>query len=153
MTTFEKTMLVNFSQNQMYNLVADVSAYPEFLPWCQQVEILEVQPGSKVVRIGVSHPRLPRLNLTTRATFHPDTSLLLKQVSGSFLAAFEGHWQFACNNNADGADSMHQCSVTFTVSYRFSNALMKLALSPFFAVLVRMLPELFVQRAAQVYAR
>ena len=147
MITFEKTMQVNFSQSQMYDLVADVAAYPEFLPWCEEVEVVESQPASKLVRIGVRHQRLPQLNLTTRATFHPHTSLHLKQVSGSFLAAFEGDWQFAPGESADP----QQCSVTFVVRYRFSNALLKLALAPFFALLVRMLPELFVQRAEQIY--
>ena len=147
MITFEKTTQVNFSQSQMYDLVADVAAYPDFLPWCQEVDIMESQPGSKLVRIGVRHQRLPQLNLTTRATFHPYTSLHLKQVSGSFLAAFEGDWKFAPGENADP----QQCSVTFTVRYRFSNALLKLALAPFFALLVRMLPELFVQRAGEIY--
>lgn len=146
MITFEKTMLVNFSQGQMYDLVADVAAYPEFLPWCQEVEIVEDQPERKLVRIGVRHSRLPQLNLTTRATFHPHSSLHLKQVSGSFLAAFEGDWRFAPDPDHPG-----QCTVTFIVHYRFSNALLKLALAPFFALLVRMLPELFVQRAEQIY--
>ncbi len=146
MISFEKTLLVNFSQRQMYDLIANVADYPQFLPWCQEVEILENQPESKLVRIGVRHQRLPQLNLTTRATFNPLTSLHLKQVAGSFLAAFEGNWQFA-------PDPHHpeHCSVTFTVQYRFSNALMKLALAPFFALLVRMLPELFIQRAEHIY--
>lgn len=151
MTSFEKTMLVNFSQSQMYNLVANVAAYPEFLPWCQEVEILASQSDSKMVRIGVRHPLFPQLNLTTRATFHPDSSLYLQQLSGSFLAAFEGHWQFTHATTAP--DLPPQCWVTITVRYRFSNPLLKLALSPFFALLVRMLPELFIQRAEHLYAQ
>ena len=51
MTTFEKTMQVAFSQQQMYQLVADVAAYPAFLPWCGRVDIFAEEDGGKRVRI------------------------------------------------------------------------------------------------------
>jgi len=146
MTTFEKRIQVSFSQRQMYELVADVAAYPEFLPWCSQVEILNQQDDSQLVRIGLRYQQLPQLSLTTRATFHPHTSLHLRLVSGSFLAAFSGDWFFApCSEGAG-------CIVTFRVTYRFSGRLLKLALSPFFSLMVSMLPDRFIQRAEKIYS-
>ncbi|MCU5774328.1 type II toxin-antitoxin system RatA family toxin [Erwiniaceae bacterium BAC15a-03b] len=144
MTSFEKTEVVAFSQQQMYQLVADVAAYPDFLPWCHRVEILDSHNNTKRVRIGLQHKPPLQLSLTTVATFDPDNSLHLKLSEGSFLSAFEGEWRFT-------ALSAQQCSITFTVSYRFANPLLKLALAPFFSMVVRMLPGLFIRRAQDIY--
>lgn len=145
MTTFEKRIQVNFSQSQIYNLVADVAAYPDFLPWCRQVEILASQPEAKMVRIGLRFQQFPELSLTTRATFHPPSSLHLRLVSGSFLSQFEGDWFFE-------ATGEKTCTVTFAVKYRFANGLLRLTLAPFFSLMVRMLPGVFIQRAEEIYS-
>lgn len=144
MTTFEKRIQVSYSQSQMYDLVADVAAYPEFLPWCRQVDILDDKPDSKLVRIGLRFQQLPELSLTTKATFCPPRSLHLRLVSGSFLSQFEGDWLFDANRQTS-------CTVTFRVKYRFSNGLLRLALAPFFSLTIGMLPGLFIQRARQRY--
>lgn len=146
MTTFAKRVQVNFSQSQMYNLVADVAAYPAFLPWCRQVEILEEGPDKKLVRIGMRVQQFPALSLTTKATFQPQSSLHLRLVSGSFLSQFEGDWFFA----PQGEEA---CIVTFTTKYRFANGLLKLTLSPFFSLLVSRLPGLFIRRAEALYPK
>lgn len=145
MKTFEKRIQVNFSQSQMYNLVADVAAYPGFLPWCRRVDILESEPAGKLVRIGLRFQQFPELSLTTKATFQPQSSLHLRLVSGSFLSQFEGAWFF----EASGETS---CIVTFSAKYRFSNSLLRLTLAPFFHLMVSMLPERFIQRAEEIYS-
>ncbi|WP_437615268.1 type II toxin-antitoxin system RatA family toxin [Erwinia sp. V71] len=144
MTTFEKTMQVAFSQQQMYQLVADVAAYPEFLPWCRRVEILTDEDGGKRVRIELQQPHPVPLSITTHATFDPPAALNLQLVEGSFLSAFRGEWHFS-------PLTAGSCQVTFRVSYRFSNRLMKMALSPFFNMVVSMMPQLFLRRARRIY--
>ncbi len=147
MTSFEKVALVPFSQKEMYDLVANVAAYPDFLPWCHQVDILDSGVNSQVVRIVLSQHRL-NLSLTTLATFQPETSLHLKQVEASFLSSFEGQWDFA-----PATDTPVACHVTFTVNYCFPNFMAELALSPFFGMVVRMLPSLFINQAHKIYRR
>ncbi|WP_380179064.1 type II toxin-antitoxin system RatA family toxin [Kalamiella sp. sgz302252] len=144
MTTFEKRVQVNFSQEQMYNLVADVAAYPEFLPWCRQVDIQGSEPDHKLVRIGMRFQQLPEISLTTRAAFHPPASLQLRLIAGSFLSQFEGDWFF----EARGEKS---CMVTFIAKYHFANGLLGLSLAPFFRLMVTMLPERFIRRAEEIY--
>lgn len=145
MTTFEKTMQVAFSQQQMYALVADVAAYPAFLPWCRRVEILAEEDGGKRVRIELQQPHPVPLSITTHARFDPPHAVNLQLVEGSFLSAFRGEWQFA-------PLTAQSCQVTLRVSYRFSNRLLKMALSPFFSMVVTMMPQLFLRRARRIYA-
>ncbi|MFS2224627.1 type II toxin-antitoxin system RatA family toxin [Pantoea sp. B65] len=149
MTSFEKTVVVSFSQKQMYELVADVASYPDFLPWCHRVDILESHDQSKLVRIGLQHKPPLQLSLTTLATFDPDNSLQLKLTEGSFLSAFEGEWRFS----PLPGDQQHpeHCRIVFTVRYRFANVLLKMALAPFFSMVVHMLPTLFIHRAREIY--
>ena len=37
----KKSVLLWYSPHEMYELVIDVEAYPEFLPWCERVEVAE----------------------------------------------------------------------------------------------------------------
>lgn len=143
MTSFEKTMVVGYSQQQMYQLVADVASYPQFLPWCQRVEITGIDNNNKRVRIVLQHRGPMPLSITTRATFQPDNALFLQLTEGSFLSSFTGEWHFR--------QTGEHCHIRFSVRYRFTNRLLKLALSPFFALVVKMMPELFIQRAHKIY--
>lgn len=147
MTVFEKNLIVNYSQQQMYALVADVAAYPDFLPWCQRVEILSNEEDNKLVRLVLQYKTPLPLSITTRAAFRPPCSLELQMVEGSFLSAFHGSWHFTPLPSG----GTQQCRVTFRVSYRFANPLLRVALAPFFSMVVRMLPALFISRAQQIY--
>jgi ribosome-associated toxin RatA of RatAB toxin-antitoxin module len=52
MKTIEKSVLIWFSAQEMFNLVVDVRSYPAFLPWCDKTEVLEETPDRMTARIA-----------------------------------------------------------------------------------------------------
>ena len=55
MAVVQKTVLINYSAQQMFNLVDRVEDYPEFLPWCGGVEIIERQEDKLTAKLKINY--------------------------------------------------------------------------------------------------
>ena len=67
MKTIEKSVIIWFSAQEMFNLVVDVKSYPRFLPWCDKTDILNETPDSMTARIGMTFGGLHK-SFTTHNT-------------------------------------------------------------------------------------
>ena len=56
MKTIEKSVLIWFSAREMFDLIVDVPAYPQFLPWCDKAEILSQTDDGMTARISLRLP-------------------------------------------------------------------------------------------------
>ena len=54
MKTVEKSVLIWFTAQEMFDLVVDVASYPQFLPWCDQTHILNTEEDGMTARIGMA---------------------------------------------------------------------------------------------------
>ena len=54
MKTVEKSVLIWFTAQEMFDLVVDVASYPQFLPWCDQTHILNLEEQGMTARIGMA---------------------------------------------------------------------------------------------------
>jgi len=142
----KKSVLLWYSAREMYELVTDIEAYPHFLPWCEQGEIVERSEAGMTVRLhlafaGVKHA------FTTRNAHVIDRSVLMRLVDGPF-SVLEGSWDF----HAIGADgSTPACRIEFDLRYAFSSRPLESVLSPVFDRVANTFIDSFVQRAEQVY--
>ena len=64
MPTIERSALVPFTAQQMYQLVNDVESYPEFLPWCSGGTVLEDSAEVRVARVDISKGPVSYTHLT-----------------------------------------------------------------------------------------
>ena len=92
MTTVKKSRKVNFSCEQMYNLVNDVERYAEFLPYFSRSEVHhrdadEVQATLVIVAAGMSK------SFTTRNRLQANKMIEIRLVDGPF-SHLEGFWRF-----------------------------------------------------------
>lgn len=55
MAVVHKTVLINYSAEQMFNLVDKVEDYPQFLPWCGGVEVSERSDDSLTAKIKINY--------------------------------------------------------------------------------------------------
>jgi len=83
MKTIEKSVLIWFSAQEMFNLVVDVPSYPDFLPWCESTDVLEETPDSMVARIGMALGGLHK-SFTTRNLHMMGQQVQLQLVDGPF---------------------------------------------------------------------
>ncbi len=127
----------------MFELVAEVDKYPEFMPWCGGAQVLSRTDEEMRASITISFAGL-RQTFTTHNTHHFPKSIHLSLVDGPF-SALEGHWEF----QPLGDDA---CKVLFTMEYAFSNRGLELIVGPVFNRIATSFIDAFTQRAEHLYA-
>jgi ribosome-associated toxin RatA of RatAB toxin-antitoxin module len=142
MREIRRSALVPYSALQMYEIVADVERYPEFLPWCTGARILERQ--DEAVLASLSLARGPaQASFTTRNTLVPGRFLEMRLVEGPFTQ-LEGRWDFA---DIGGAGSRIELGMRFTAAATLAGML----LGPAFEGICNQLVDAFGRRARQVH--
>lgn len=142
MPQIERSALVFYSAQQMFDLVNAVPDYPQFLPGCSSARIVS-QTGSDMVamltvsKAGISH------SFTTRNSMTPYQHIAMQLVDGPFKQ-LHGGWTFVpLNANA--------CKVILQLEFEFSSKLIQFAFGKIFNELTAAMVNAFTQRAKQVY--
>ena len=144
----KKSVLLWYTPHEMYALVTDIQAYPQFLPWCERAEVIEERAGGVTARLHLSYLGV-RQAFTTRNTHEPDASVVLKLVDGPF-SVLDGTWRFTPVPAADGPHAK-ACRIDFDLCYSFANAALEALISPVFDRIANTFVDSFVKRAEQVY--
>jgi ribosome-associated toxin RatA of RatAB toxin-antitoxin module len=92
MAQVHKTVLVEYSASHMRDLVEDVLAYPQFLPWCGGSAIRSQEGAITVASVTIDFHGVKQ-TFTTRNTRISDALLDIALVDGPFKR-LEGHWKF-----------------------------------------------------------
>ncbi|MCH8492194.1 MAG: type II toxin-antitoxin system RatA family toxin [Idiomarina sp.] len=142
MPQIERSALVPYSCRQMYDLVNDVAAYPEFVPGCAAARIIEDDGNSMVAELSISKAGI-RHAFTTRNTLVSEQFIRMELVQGPFKE-LEGGWEF----KALAADA---CKVTLKLDFEFSSKLLHFAFGKVFNEVTARMVDAFAQRARQVY--
>jgi ribosome-associated toxin RatA of RatAB toxin-antitoxin module len=142
MAKVAKSVLIGHSAAKMYALVADVDAYPQFLPWCSSTEVRQVDADKAVATLHVNYHGL-RLHFTTENQMERGTLIDMKLANGPFKH-LDGFWRFV-------ALSDQACKIEFQLNYELSGKLVEKIAGPVFSHIANTLVEVFVKRAATLY--
>jgi ribosome-associated toxin RatA of RatAB toxin-antitoxin module len=145
MKTIQKSVLLWHSAHEMFALVTDVHHYPQFLPWCENGEVVASHEAGMVARVSMSISGL-RQSFTTRNTHVDDRQVLMDLVDGPF-SHLRGQWDFT----PLGDGTQRACKVEFRLSYGFSSQTLATLVGPVFDKIAGNLVDAFVKRADQVY--
>lgn len=143
MPSIKQSEIVPYSAAQMFGLVNDVEAYPQFMPWCERAWV-DARSESRIraglaVRKGKIH-----YCFTTDNDLTPCRRIDMRLVDGPFKK-LHGIWQFA--------DYQVGCRVSFDLDFEFANRLVGTALAPLFKIMTSSLVGSFRQRADSLYGR
>ncbi|WDZ98202.1 type II toxin-antitoxin system RatA family toxin [Herbaspirillum sp. WKF16] len=142
MAVVHKTVLINYSAEQMFNLVDRVEDYPEFLPWCGGVEVSERSEHSLTAKLKINYHGLKQ-SFSTQNTNERPTSMTMRLVEGPFKH-FEGRWHFkALREDA--------CKIEFDMEYEFSSRILEGVIGPVFSMIANSFVDSFCKRAEQIY--
>ena len=144
MKTVEKSVLIWFTAQEMFDLVVDVASYPQFLPWCDQTHILNLEEQGMTARIGMAFGGLHK-SFTTRNTHVPGRKVQLSLIDGPFKQ-LDGVWNFIPLGEEQA------CRVELKLSYSFDSVFGALV-GPVFDRIAATLVDAFVKRAEVVYPR
>lgn len=145
MKNVHKSVLIWYSAEEMFALVTDVARYPEFLPWCDRAQVLEVFPDGMKAEVGISFSGI-RQSFTTRNRHLPAREVRMELVDGPF-SHLEGCWQFA----PLGEPGQRACKVTLELHYSLKSGALAALVGPVFERIAGSLVDAFVKRAEQVY--
>lgn len=141
MAFVEKSVLIEHSARQMFDLVDDVESYPGFLPWCSQTRVDFRDEHKTVATLHISYLGA-KSHFTTENDKESPFWMGMKLVDGPFRR-LEGSWRFKpLTENA--------CKVEFQLSYEFSSKLFEKLIGPVFNQIANTLVEAFISRAHQI---
>lgn len=116
MADVEKTVLIGYSAERMFDLVTNVKDYPDFLPWCGGVEIYEQSDTSLDARVDIAFKGIHQYFRTRNTQMRP-SRIDMTFADGPFKA-FTGFWQFTPLR----ADA---CKINFHLHYEFSSVILE----------------------------
>lgn len=145
MSSINRSAIVPYAPMQMFELVDDVSAYPQFLPWCSGS--VEHERTADVVRATVELSKgKVKKSFTTLNRLQVGKMIEMKLVDGPFKH-LEGFWRF--HPLQDG----RACKVQLDLEFEFSNRIVALAIGPVFTTVANSLVDAFVERANQKFSK
>ena len=143
MTAITKSALVEYSAEQMYQLVNDIPRYAEFLPWCRSAQEIERSEKEVHASLEIAHSGLHK-SFSTRNLLVENHSIEIHLVEGPFRHLY-GIWRF--EPLGDGQAS----KVTLEMDFEFSSKLLSMTFGKLFTFIASTLVDAFVKRAKEMY--
>jgi coenzyme Q-binding protein COQ10 len=148
MSTFSSKRRVQHSANQMFDLVADVERYPEFVPLCQSLKVRHRTPaadGKEVVVADMTVSfKLVRETFTSKVTLdRPNLKILVEYLRGPF-SHMENRWTFEPKSD-------RACDVGFFITYEFKSRMLAMLMGAMFDAAFQRFASAFEKRADAVY--
>ena len=145
MPSHSETRILPYTQEQMFDLVADVANYPKFLPWTAAARIRSTEErGDHQVMLAdlVISFKVFRERFGSKVTLWPKERIDTAYIDGPFRY-MESTWRFA---EVEGG-----CEVRFDVDFEFKNRLLQGAAGLFFNVAMQRVVRAFERRAGELY--
>lgn len=140
MPTHAERRFLPYPPEQLYELVADVQRYPEFLPWCTACRITS-RKGNVITADVVIGFKMIRERFTSRVTLSPTERIDVEYTSGP-LRYLNNHWVF---EPAEGG-----CVLDFYIDFEFKSRLFQRLAGVVFNEAVRRMVGAFETRARAV---
>lgn len=131
-----------YSSEQIFDLVADVEKYPEFLPWCLECTVVKRTDKLIVANLVVGY-KLIREWFGSKVTLDRPNSIKVEYVNGP-LRYLKNSWKFT--SNKDGS-----CTVDFHVDFEFKSPFLEKMMGMFFNEIVKRMVAAFEARAVKLY--
>lgn len=148
MSHHAETKILPYTAAQMYELVADVAKYPEFLPWTAAARVRSRQPvaGGEVMEADlVISFKVFRERFGSRVTLLPDENKILTEYIDGPFKHLKSVWQF---RDLEAG----RCEVSFVVDFEFRNAILAGIIGLVFNEAMTRVVRAFEARAAKLYA-
>lgn len=139
-----RSAIVPHTPAQMFELVADVAAYPQFVPWCAEGWLTERSATELTGGIAIRQGPL-NIRMTTRNQLDPPHRMTLELVDGPFTD-LRGEWRFEPLGETG-------CRIELVMRFQFRNRVMDRLLAGAFETTCNRLVDAFVGRADVVYGR
>ncbi len=136
-----ESRILPYTPEQMFDLVADVAKYPQFLPWMIGARVRS-NTGTEMVADLIIGFKIFRESFTSKVRLDRASTIHVDYVSGP-LKYLRNEWQFVA---ADGG-----CKVDFLVDFQFQSRMFETLVGGLFTEAVRRMVAAFETRARDLY--
>lgn len=145
---YESRKLIGFSMEQMYDVVADVENYKNFVPFCKMSRIIEKTKDYKKAKLVIGFPPINESYMSKVTTIHPRL-VKAECTDGKLFDHLNTLWIFSpgLKNNSQ------TCVVDIALSFEFRSIFYSHISNLFFNEIVRQMENAFVQEAKKRYGR
>ncbi|MGX9965035.1 type II toxin-antitoxin system RatA family toxin [Roseomonas sp. F4] len=143
MPTHAEKRVLPYTQEQLFDMVADVRRYPEFLPWCVGARIVSRTEDELVADLTIGF-KMFRETFRSHVTLERPHHVHVRYLTGPFRY-LNNHWRF--NPVANGTE------VDFFVDFEFKSRLLQAVIGTVFNEAVRLMVRSFERRATNLYRR
>ena len=127
----------------MFNLVAGIEKYPEFLPWCIACRIRE-RDGDVIWGDLIAGFKVFRESFTSKVTLDAPDLIHVEYINGPFRY-LNNHWKFIPHNGGKGT------VIDFYIDFEFRSKLLQTAAGAVFNEAVKRMVHAFEERAHDIY--
>lgn len=143
MPTHAEHRVVPFTAEQLFDLVADVGKYPQFLPWCVGAKVRSRTETEQVADLTIGFGPF-RESFTSRVAMQRPDLVRVRYENGPFRY-LNNQWKFSPDPRG--------CRVDFFVDFEFRSRLLQAAIGAVFNEAVKRMINAFLKRAQDVYGR
>ena len=143
MPTHAEKRLLRYSPEQMFDLVADVRRYPEFLPWCVGARVVSRTDAELTADLTIGF-KMFRETFRSLVALERPGHVHVKYLNGPFKY-LNNHWRFHAVPQGTEVD--------FFVDFEFRSRLLQAVIGTVFNEAVRLMVRAFERRAMQLYGR
>lgn len=142
MTTHHEIKIINHKPQDLYDLVGDVKAYPEFLPWCLAARIKSKSNKNMIADLMIGF-RLYKESFTSHIEFDPVNKIIIVEYAEGPFKYLKNSWVFKEHPNG--------CEIEFFVDFEFKSQLFQSVIETLFSEAVKKMVNAFEQRADDLY--
>ncbi len=141
MPTHAEHRVVPYQPEQMFELVADVGKYPQFLPWCVGSKVKSHTANEEVADLTIGFGPF-RESFTSRVILERPSLVRVRYENGPFRY-LNNQWKFTPDPKG--------CRVDFFVEFEFRSRMLQAAIGVVFNQAVGRMVAAFLKRAGDVY--
>jgi coenzyme Q-binding protein COQ10 len=143
MHKYSNSIVLPFNAKQLYEIVIDVEAYPDFLPWCLSSRIVKKYDDNNFdAELTVGYKAIDEKYIS-RIKAEYEKKIISKAISGPFKS-LNSSWHF---KNID----KKQCRVDFMIEYQFKSFFLDKVMGSLFKKATIKMLDAFEQRARSLY--
>jgi coenzyme Q-binding protein COQ10 len=152
MPTHAERKILPYTQEQLFDMVADVRRYPEFLPWCVGARIISRSDTEVIADLTIGF-KMFRETFRSQVALDRPGHVHVRYLTGPFRY-LNNHWRFNPVPGGDTAESRGAATeVDFFVDFEFKSRLLQAVIGTVFNEAVRLMVRAFERRAYILYRR